>query len=168
MKKNHRLLFLATVFAVAGCANNSPQSYEKPPPKANRVQVLMYDNPRPATQHLDVYAVNQEPKQPYKKIALMTCEGRVDQQVVMTTAIYYRARMVGADGVIDAGAIPTQTGVGITGYGGLLRNAVLNQEDRCLFRDYVIVYTGKPLNPAQFTPPVSSALPLENNSPRQR
>ncbi len=107
MKSEYLILSLAAAFALAGCASNSSQKdYEKPPPKADRVQILMIDNARPKTDHLDVYGSNP-PQRPYKVIALLTCEGAVDQEVVMTAAIYYRARQIGADAVINAGTLTT-------------------------------------------------------------
>jgi len=73
---------------------------EKPPPKAGRVQVLVYDStPRHKTQNLDVYE-RKPPARPFKVIALLTCEGAVDQEIIMTTAIFYRARLLGADGIM--------------------------------------------------------------------
>ena len=109
MKSKNLLMSLAAALAAAGCATTpSGQNDEQPPPKANRVQVLMYDTtPRPKTRQLD-YCGAIPPRKPYKVIALLTCEGAVDQEVVMTTAIYYRARQIGADGVMDAGTITTQ------------------------------------------------------------
>lgn len=142
MQIKYAIVSLTVAILTAGCASTSQ---DDPPPKANRVQVLVYDTtPRQKAQRLDVYAQNQEPNRPYKKIALLTCEGRVDQEVVMTQAIFYRARMIGADGVIDAGAIPSGShgSVGVFGnnYGA---NAFANQTDRCVFREYAIVYSEK-------------------------
>jgi hypothetical protein len=150
MKINFLLLSLAAAFAVAGCASTpSQQSQEKPPPKANRVQILMYDTtPRPKTDHLDVLGQNP-PQRPYKIIALLTCEGAVDQEVVMTTAIYYRARQIGADAVMNAGTITTQKegtvnlattveaqiAMNVVGLGG--------SSARSVFRENAIVYTDK-------------------------
>jgi hypothetical protein len=76
MRSKHLLLSLAAAFAVAGCASTpSQQNPEKPPAKANRVQILMYDTtPRSKTDHLDVYGP-KPPERPYKVIALLTCEG---------------------------------------------------------------------------------------------
>jgi hypothetical protein len=117
------------------------------------VQILMYDTTsRPATEHLDVCG-STPPQRPYKVIALLTCEGAVDQEVVMTTAIYYRARQLGADAVMNAGAVTSQNGSGgITAVGdarGVAYQAVFNsmglggRNSRCVFRDNAIVYTDK-------------------------
>jgi len=150
MKNTNLLLSLIAAFAVAGCAGTpSQQSHESPPPKASRVQILMYDTtPRPATSHLDVCG-STPPQRPYKVIALLTCEGRVDQEVVMDTAIYYRARQMGADAVVNAGTITTQregtVNVADTVGKQLLMNAVGvgGSGARSVFRVNALVYTDK-------------------------
>ena len=150
MKSKILLLSLAAAFAVAGCASiPSKQSHEKPPPKANRVQILVYDTaPRPKTTHLDVLGKNL-PQRPYKVTALLTCEGGVDQEVVMTTAIYYRARQLGADAVMNAGNITTQTestvNVATTVEAQIAMNVVGlgGSRARSVFRENAIVYTDK-------------------------
>jgi hypothetical protein len=93
----------------------------------------MYDQAqRPKTTHLDVYDA-KPPQRPYKVIALLTCEGGVDQEVVMTRAIYYRARQLGADGVLNAPADhPELSTLNIT-------RGVM--QPRCVFRAKAIVYT---------------------------
>lgn len=124
---------LAAALLAVGCSSTqSQQNHEEPPPKANRVQVLMYDTtPRLKAEHFDIYGPSR-PKRHYKIIALLTCEGAVDQEVVMTRAIYYRARLIGADGVMEAGNT-TIVGTGWSGGSSL----------RTIFRDYAIVYTDK-------------------------
>jgi len=47
------------------------------------------------------------PTRPFKVIALLTCEGARDEEAVMTNAIHYRAKLMGADAVI-AGAVSAQ------------------------------------------------------------
>jgi hypothetical protein len=148
MKSKYLLLSLTAAFAVAGCASTpSQQSQEKPPPKANRVQILMYDTtPRPATDHLDVCGSNP-PQRPHKVIALLTCEGAVNQEVVMTRAIYYRARQIGADAVMNAGTINTEVDT-LNVTEGVVQQAMmsglgLGSSARSVFRAYAIVYTDK-------------------------
>jgi hypothetical protein len=87
---------------VAGCASErSPQGAQKPPEHADRVQVAMYDSsPRAKLEHIDVFDETQSIQRPHKIIALLTCEGRVDEEGVMTEALIYRARMMGADAVM--------------------------------------------------------------------
>ena len=126
---------LAMVLA-SGCASTSTRSqqgYEQPPPKANRVQIAMYDaTMRAPTTSLDYCGFNP-PRRPYKIIAVLTCEGAPNQEAVMTAAIYYRARQIGANAVQDAGTLRTMH----MGYYFLYTAPV----QRCVFRDYAIVYT---------------------------
>ena len=72
----------------------------------------IYDSsPRPKTAHLDVYDT-KAPERPYKVIALLTCEGAPKEEAAMTTAILYRARMMGAGfggcaiSLVEEGAVP--------------------------------------------------------------
>jgi len=125
---------LLAMALASGCAStSSQQSYEKPPPKANRVQVAWYDTtPRAPTTTLDYCGVNP-PRRPYKVIALLTCEGAPNQEAIMTAAIYYRARQIGANAVQDAGTIRTVS-MGYYYFYAAPRH-------RCIFRDYAIVYT---------------------------
>jgi hypothetical protein len=109
----------------------------------------MYDTtPRAATTHLD-YCGTNPPQRPYKVIALLTCEGAVDQEVVMSTAIYYRARQIGADAVMNAGTITTQKETGGIYAGSVAQQAVLSSMGfggsgaRSVFRANAIVYTDK-------------------------
>lgn len=144
---------LACALVVTGCATSPPsQSHAKQPqqpPYADKVQVLAYDTTtRPPTEHLDILGPNP-PQRPYKVIALLTCEGAVDQEVAMDTAIYYRARQLGADGVADAGTITTQqSSAGISGatVGQALALHMLGLGEssaRSVFRVIAIVYTDK-------------------------
>lgn len=114
----------------------------------------MYDpTPRPKTTSLDYYDEKTLPQRPYKTIAFLTCEGAVDEEVVMTAAIFYRARMIGADAVVNAGTIISQNGSGgITAVGdarGVVAQAALNsvgwggRTARRVFSQKAIVYTDK-------------------------
>ena len=128
------MVSLLVLVLASGCASTSSrQSYEKPPPKANRVQIAMYDTtPRAPTTSLDYCGFNP-PRRPYKVIAVLTCEGAPNQEAVMTAAIYYRARQIGANAVQDAGTIRTVHMGYYFFYTAPAR--------RCVFRDYAIVYT---------------------------
>ncbi len=101
----------------------------------------IYDSsPRPKTAHLDVYDT-KAPERPYKVIALLTCEGAPKEEAAMTTAILYRARMMGADAVMSAEAAVTREGGGFIlgpsgGFGG-------GSNTRCVFRARAIVYENK-------------------------
>ncbi|HEY3931043.1 MAG TPA: hypothetical protein VGM58_01595 [Verrucomicrobiae bacterium] len=140
MKKQKLLMSLALTLIVAGCATPH-QDADTPPKHANRVQVAIYDSsPRPKTTHLDVYDT-QPPQRPYKVIALLTCEGAPKEEAAMTTAILYRARMMGADAVMSANTSFTQEGGGFIlgangGFGG-------GTSTRCVFRARAIVYEDK-------------------------
>jgi hypothetical protein len=128
------MVSLLAMALAGGCASTSPQQgHEQPPPKANRVQVAMYDTtPRAPTTTLDYCGVNP-PKRPCKVIALLTCEGAPDQEAIMTSAIYYRARQLGANAVQDAGTTRTVSMGYYYFYSAPSR--------RCTWRDYAIVYT---------------------------
>lgn len=140
-KKQTLLTLLALALVVAGCATTSQQEVETPPKHAKRVQVVVYDSTvRSKTSHLDVYDM-KPPQRPYKAIALLTCEGTPKEEAAMTTAILYRARMMGADAVMTANTSFTQEGGGFImgshgGFGG-------GSNTRCVFRARAIVYEDK-------------------------
>jgi len=138
MRNPKLLLFLTGALALAGCNTSTPERLgEPPPPRAGRVQVLVYDStPRPKTDRLDVYDVKM-PDRSYKVIAPLTCEGAAEEEVLMTRAIFYRARQIGADGVLSGTAAFTQKGEPIIyGVGGASKT-------RCVFRARAIVYQDK-------------------------
>ena len=100
--------------------------------------MVMYDvTPRPPTTRLDVYGSNA-PQRPHRYIAFLTCEGAVDQEAVMTTAIFYRARQLGADAVQNAGTINSVGGGGYYTPLGYTPPGL-----RSVFRYYALVYTDK-------------------------
>jgi hypothetical protein len=142
MKIRTLLTSLALILVVTNCATTPKQNSADAPPKhAKRVQVAIYDSTaRPATAHLDVYDT-KPPERPYKVIALLTCEGAPKEEAAMTTAIFYRAQMMGADAVMSANTSFTQEGGGFIigprgGFGG-------GSSTRCVFRARAIVYTDK-------------------------
>ena len=144
MKTKVFLLALAAITSFAGCVT----SYFDPP-KADRVQIMRYDSTfRPSTTDLDVFG-QIPPTRPYKVIALLTCEGRLDQEVVMTTAIYYKARQVGADGVINPNAVATHGDPTLHVADTVQKQVIMNpvgleaNNQRCVFRAYAFVYTDK-------------------------
>jgi len=80
---------------------------DKPVLHAKRVKVLAYDSTvrKPIT-HPDIFDIsrntsqtNQVPKA-NKVIARLSCEGRVNEESEMITAIIYRAGKLGAEGVV--------------------------------------------------------------------
>jgi hypothetical protein len=142
MKTQKLFVSLVLALVASGCATTpQQQGVEAPPKHANRVQVAIYDSsPRPKTAQLDVYDTKL-PQRPYKAIALLTCEGAPKEEAVMTTAIFYRARMLGADAVMSEPTSFTQEGGGFIlgsngGFGG-------GTSTRCVFRAIAIVYTDK-------------------------
>ena len=137
MKLSKTFLKLLAVGTVLACAFPSAFAQvklaTKPAPKAKRVQIVTYDTtPRAPTTSLDYCGFNP-PRRPYKVIAVLTCEGAPNQEAVMTAAIYYRARQIGANAVQDAGTIRTVHMGYYFFYTAPAR--------RCVFRDYAIVYT---------------------------
>lgn len=90
-----------------GCATTSQEGAERPVKHAERVKVLMYDSAsRKPTTRLDIYDTSRTTAQTnqilrvHKVIALLICEGGVDEEPEMVNAINYRARQLGADGVV--------------------------------------------------------------------
>ena len=99
----------------------------------------MYDTTtRTKTTHLDIYDT-KPPERPYKVIALLTCEGAPKEEVVMTRAIFYRARMLGADAMLSADTSFGDSEIGLGGHGGF----GLLGGTRCVFRARAVVYTDK-------------------------
>jgi hypothetical protein len=142
MKIQTILTSLALALILTGCYTPPQQNSADAPPKyAKIVRVAIYDTTtRPATAHLDVYDT-KPPERPYKIIALLTCEGVPKGETAMTAAIFYRARMMGADAVMSADTSFTQEGGGFIigpsgGFGG-------GSKTRCVFRARAIVYTDK-------------------------
>lgn len=98
---------------------------------AKRVQILVYDSTqRPKAANFDIYE-SKPPQKPYKVIALLTCEGAPKEEAAMMTAIFYRARLLGADAVMS-----TDTAYTRDTQGGILAGA----STRCVFRAKAIVY----------------------------
>ena len=100
MKIQNLLMSLTLALVVTGCVTTTPQQGSEAIPRhAKRVQVALYGStPRPSTTSLDVY--DASPARPYKEIALLTCDGENSEEGVMTQAILWRARKIGADAVV--------------------------------------------------------------------
>jgi hypothetical protein len=80
---------------LAGCATGP----DDPPPHMGRVKFMMYDHTKRAmTQTVEFF--DAPPARPFKLIALITAEGTYHEETVLTEAIRYKARQLGADGVI--------------------------------------------------------------------
>jgi hypothetical protein len=142
MKIQKILVSLGLALTFAGCTTTSQHQDGVIPPKhANRVQIAFYDSStRPQKDQLDIYDI-KPPERPYKVIALLTCEGAPKEEAAMTTAIFYRARMIGADAVMSANTSFAQEGGGFIigprgGFGG-------GSSTRCVFRAKAIIYVDK-------------------------
>jgi hypothetical protein len=110
MKIQPLLTSLVLALVVTSCATSTkPPDGDAPPKFAKRVKVLIYDSTlRTKTAHLDIYE-EKAPERKYQPIALLTCDGNSREELVMTEAIFYRARQLGADAVIrgsQAGITP--------------------------------------------------------------
>ncbi len=76
-----------------------------------RVQFVAYDSvTRPMTASVEVFET--PPARKHKQIALITCEGAYHEEAVMTKAILFKARQLGADAVVRNDANTVQTGGG--------------------------------------------------------
>jgi hypothetical protein len=129
-KVSQFIILLIGAVVISGCATTGPDG-ERVPRFAKRVEVVTYDaSPRPRTKQLDIYDVKR-PTKAFKEIASLTCEGAPDEEAVMTEALLYRARMLGAEGVLIVA--PERT-VEWTGFGG---------SGRRVFRCKAIVYETK-------------------------
>lgn len=138
------LILISGLLLFEGCASDAPQAaVEKPPRFEDKVEVLIYDDtPRPPTAHLDIYEDNK-PERKYKVIALITCEGAPKDEAPAVTAIFYRARQIGAEAVMGADTVTTEqensplllgrNAWGFAGAGGA----------RCVYRAKAIVYEDK-------------------------
>lgn len=105
------ILALLIVATLAGCSTKKSAVADAPPKYAKHVQCVQYDTtPRPAKESIEVLV--QPPNRKYKVIALLTAEGSYKEEVVMTRAIVYRARQLGADAVLQMDLSNASTGNG--------------------------------------------------------
>jgi hypothetical protein len=97
------LVILLAVIA-ASCSTAPKQKSEAPVKHAERVRIVQYDSvTRPPTANMEIFDLTRSdhnPIRPYKIIALLTCEGAVQEEPEMLNAIAYRARRLGADCLI--------------------------------------------------------------------
>ena len=124
---------------LAGCATGP----DSPPRHMDRVQVLMYDSTkRPMTRQVELY--DSAPEKQNRVIALITCEGAYHEEIVMKKAIIFKARQLGAQGVVWKDPDKATAGGG-SAYGGSFGG-------RRLFRAEAVV----------FEPPVPVLVPATN------
>jgi hypothetical protein len=102
------LIFLVSVLFFAGCASAPVNSADPAPRYASRIKVAIYDlTPRTPTTSLDVF--DAPPSRPHKVIALLSHKAEPNDSAAMMNAIAWRARQLGAQGMI---VLPPQdTGV---------------------------------------------------------
>lgn len=127
MKSPLKYLILLTLVA-AGCATDSAGT----PPHMGRVKVLQFDTAvRPTNPKFEFFNAPPEGRH-YKVVALITCEGAYHEEVVMTQAIIYKAKQLGADAAINLDPDRATTG-NSSQYGGSVGG-------RRLFRANAIVF----------------------------
>lgn len=134
---------------IVGCSTeNNSVNGENPPHLSNGVQVALYDSEKriPTTQ-LEVFLTQEAVKdRPYRIIALLTRKGKREDEGLVMNAIAWRARQIGAEGLIPASvagvgpSVSVNTSVRIGGgmwWGG-------DKEEEPVFRACAIVFTGPP------------------------
>ncbi|MGD1086272.1 MAG: hypothetical protein ABSA47_16170 [Verrucomicrobiota bacterium] len=98
------ILSILLVMIAASCSTTPKDESGKPVVHANRVKIVMYDSKErtrsTSTEVFDLSRGGKAPIRPYKVIALLTCEGTVNEETDMLNAIIYRARQLGADGLV--------------------------------------------------------------------
>jgi hypothetical protein len=124
-----------------GCAEytTSSSTGEKIPRYAGRIQIALYDpTPRQPKPDFEVFADAQSVKRPYRIIALLAHKANPEDEGLMMNAIAYRARKLGADGMI---VLPRPGRgwkfgqVGDIGSGG---------SEEGVYRAHAIIFTDKP------------------------
>jgi hypothetical protein len=90
----------ALSFLVAGCHTYDVNG-EKPVRYANNVQiVLLNSTPRTITKSIQIFETPDDVKRPYHKIALLSRSGHREDEGLIFNAFAWRARQIGADGII--------------------------------------------------------------------
>ena len=125
---------LSTVLMLTGCTSTAPNG-EQVPRYAGRIEVAIYDTTvRPPVKSLDVFDDAASVKRPYKIIALLSHESKPSDSGRMMNAIAFRARQLGADGMIVLP--PRATGYQWNGYGG--------GPGQPIYSAQAIIFTDKP------------------------
>lgn len=126
-----KLLLIVLTLFIAGCSSTPKIKAEKPPKHMDRVEFVAYDSvARPMSPTIEV--LEQPPTRKHKTIALITCEGAYHEEVVMTKAIVFKARQLGADAVVRLGAASARTGGG-TIYGAHVGGRALYRANAIIF-----------------------------------
>jgi len=88
--------------ALAGCSTPVSENSTDPAPRyASRINVAQYDlTPRSPSLSLEVFDSAEAVKRPYKVIALLSHKAEPNDSAKMMNAIAWRARQLGAQGMI--------------------------------------------------------------------
>jgi hypothetical protein len=87
-------------FLLVGCRTYDVNG-EKPVRYAKDVQVVLLDStPRTATKSIRIFETPDDIKRPYHKIALLSRSGHREDEGLIDNAFAWRARQIGADGII--------------------------------------------------------------------
>ena len=96
----------------AGCRTAYDPALGKPPEHASRVQVaILSSEPRSVTTAIEV--LDAPPSRPHRQLALITCDGESNEEGVMTQAIIFHARRIGANALIKMPSETRRGGFGI-------------------------------------------------------
>ena len=91
--------FLVLSVLLMGCTTASVNSADPAPRYAGRIKVAIFDaSTRPATTSLEVF--DAPPARPHKVIALLSHKAEPQDSALMLNAIAWRARQLGAQGLI--------------------------------------------------------------------
>src|ERR1700733_4908307 len=142
MKPIHLLGII--VFVIAGCTTTpAPAGAEKPVRYASAVQVARYDSEnRTPTASLEMFpSIEAVGQRPYRIIALLTRGGNREDEGLIMNAIAWRARQLGAEGLIAINdsknpLINVNTTVRVGGW----PSSDSGNKEKPLFRAYAIVF----------------------------
>ena len=92
---------LSILFVLTGCETTSTNIANPVPRYGKSVQVAQYDQtPRNINPDFEVFASEASVRRPFKIIALVSRHANLQDEGLMMTAIAWRAKQLGADGMI--------------------------------------------------------------------
>ena len=112
MKKN--MLLIVSALLLGGCIRGEglhrAMPFIEPCPHYNRLQVATYYGTNAPVKKpygtVAPYYNEGEVKQPFERIAFMSCEGQMSEEAAILKAMLYRGADMGADGILlNAGGI---------------------------------------------------------------
>ena len=141
-----RLALFVVALLIVGCSTEYVSvNGEKPPRYATDVQVARYETEnRAPSARLEVFnSVDALRQRHYRIIALLTREGNREDEGLIMNAIAWRARQLGAEGIIPPGFIPS---TGSTNGPQISVNTSVNigfwnEGNKNIFRACAIVFT---------------------------